>query len=70
MFFQSNLKYLTSNILNQNQLALKLGVTRQTITTWLKTNDPRASTLIKIANVYNISIDDLLLKDLTSDKTE
>ena len=65
MFFRQNLQFLTKTKLNQSKLAEKLGITRQSITTLLKTDDPRASTLIKISEIYNISIDDLLKKDLS-----
>ena len=65
MYFTKNLKFLTSTTeTNQNQLAKKLNIKRQSITTMLKTEDPKASTLIKISQIYKISIDDLLLKDL------
>jgi len=65
MFFNENLKFLTKNTeINQNQLAIKLGITRQAITTLLATKDPRASTLIKLSEIYNISIDKLLLIDI------
>ena len=64
-FFTNNLKYLTKTRINQNQLAEKLGITRQAITTMLKTEDPKASTLIKLSEIYNVSIDDLLKKDLS-----
>ena len=60
MYFKKNLKFLTeSTEINQNQLAIKLDISRQAITSMLKTDDPRASTLIKISEIYNISIDDL-----------
>lgn len=66
MYFKKNLKFLTeSTEINQNQLAIKLDISRQAITSMLKTDDPRASTLIKISEIYNISIDDLLKKDLS-----
>ena len=64
-FFTNNLKHLTKTRINQNQLAEKLGITRQAITTMLKTEDPKASTLIKLSEIYNVSIDDLLKKDLS-----
>ncbi len=30
------------------------------------TTDPRISVIIKLANIYNITIDDLIFKDLSS----
>ena len=64
-FFTENIKYLTKTKINQNQLAIKLGITRQAITKLLKTEDPRATTLIKLSEIYNVTIDDLLKKDLS-----
>ncbi len=66
--FNKNIQFLTkSTKINQNQLAIKLGLTRQTINKLMnQTTDPRASTLIKIAEIYNISIDSLLLEDLST----
>ena len=63
-YFTKNLKFLTKTRINQNQLAHLMNTTRQAITSLLKTNDPRANTLIKISEIYNVSIDDLLKKDL------
>ena len=64
-YFIKNLQYLTTKTeLNKNQLALKMGIPRQSITCFLKTKDPRASTLLKISKIYGVSIDDLLNKDL------
>lgn len=69
MIFNKNLLFLTKNTkINQNQLALKLGITRQSVNKLITcTTDPRASTLIKLSEIYNISIDDLLKKDLESE---
>ena len=67
MFFVKNLIYLTKNTeVNQNQLASKLGISRQSINNMLRNKnlDPKASTLIKISKIYNISIDDLIFKNL------
>lgn len=47
-----------------------MGITRQSITFLLKTKDPRASTLLKLSRIYNVSIDDLLKKDLESEQSE
>jgi len=63
-YFTKNLKFLTKTKINQNQLSILLNISRQAIGNLLKTNDPRASTLIKISEIFNVSIDDLLKKDL------
>lgn len=67
-FFTQNLIYLTKNKLNQNQLSIKLKINRQQITKWIKGGEPKYDYLIQIANIYNISIDDLLLKDLNQEQ--
>ncbi len=65
MFYTKNLKYLTKNTpINQNQLAQKLGITRQSINKMINAEDPKASTLLKISEIYNVSIDLLLKADL------
>ena len=65
--FSKNIKFLTSKKINQNQLANIFGVSRQAIGNLIKTKDPRASTLLKISKIYDVSIDDLLKKDLESE---
>ena len=68
MFFKENLKYLTKNTeINQNKLASILGISRQSITSLLNTDNQRANTLLKISQIYNVSIDDLLKKDLSKE---
>ncbi len=69
-YFGKNLKFLTKTRINQNQLSKKLGVTRATVNLMLKVNDPRASTLLRISEIFQISIDDLLKKDLESECLE
>lgn len=69
MFFKENLLYLIkTNNYKKIKLAEKLGITRQAITDLMKTTDPRASTIIKISKLFNVSIDDLLLKDLEKEQ--
>lgn len=68
--FVKNIKYLTKTRINQNQLANIFNVSRQAIGNLLKTKDPRASTLLKLSEIYNVSIDDLLKKDLESEQSE
>ena len=65
MYFTKNLKFLTETKINQNQLAQLLGIQRQAITKYLKGQEPNYERLIKISEIYNISIDDLLKKDLS-----
>ena len=64
--FSKNLEHLTKTSINQNQLAIKLELSRQTIQGYIKQNkEPKYDTLIKISEIYNITIDDLLKKDLS-----
>ncbi len=68
MFFNSNLAYLTRNSnVNQNQLSVKLNVSRQSIQGYIKQGkQPKYELLIAICKIYNVSIDDMLTKDLSS----
>lgn len=63
--FTKNLNYLTKTKINQSQLAEKLGIPKQSITRYLKGQEPNYTKLIKISEIYNVSIDDLLKKDLS-----
>ena len=54
-------KYRRKNKLSQEQLAEKIGVTRQTISNWeLNTTKPDVTQSKNIDKVLNTSIDDLL----------
>lgn len=65
MFFNKNINFLVKNTkINQNQLAKSMGITRQSVNQIMQTKDPRISTLLKISEIYNLSIDDLIKKDL------
>ena len=65
-YFSKNLELLTKVSINQNQLSIKLELSRQTIQGYIKQNkEPKYDTLIKISEIYNVSIDDLLKKDLS-----
>lgn len=69
MFFKENLKFLTQKgICNQNQLSQKLNCTRQTINSYITgKGEPSFDKLIVISQIYNVTIDNLLLKDLSSE---
>lgn len=71
MFFNKNVKYLClkTNI-SQTKLATLLHTSKQSLNSILNTNNPTARIIIDISKIFNVSIDDLLLKDLTdsSDK--
>ena len=64
--FSKNLEHLTKIGINQNQLAIKLELSRQTIQGYIKQGkEPKYDKLIKISEIYQVSIDDLLKKDLS-----
>ncbi len=66
MYFSSNIKYLCKiNNITFIELAELCGTNRQNIYSILTTNSPTAKTAIKMANIFDISLDDLLLKDLS-----
>lgn len=51
--------------MTQEQLAQKLGVAQSTVSSWIRTEKfPRESTLIKIAELFGVTVDELLNVDL------
>lgn len=58
------------NNMSQSDLARKLDTSRQNINQIMNTEIPRVKTLIKLKEFFNISIDDLLLKDLSNEHKE
>lgn len=66
MFLQSNLRFL---ITNQAQFSRDSEIPKRTIQEIIygKNKNPRIDTLMKIASALNISIDDLIYKDLTKE---
>ena len=55
---------LRSAGLSQKDLAAQVDVTAQAVTNWLKGKDfPRPPTLLRLATVLEVSLDDLLLRD-------
>lgn len=71
MYFLKNLNYLLKKEnLNKNRLSIKLNVSRQYMTDLFKTENPTAKTLVKLKEIFNISIDDLLLKDLEAEEAK
>lgn len=71
MYFNKNLKYLMKiNNMSQSDLARKLDTSRQNINQIMNTEIPKVQTLIKLKEFFNISIDDLLLKDLSNEQKE
>lgn len=67
MFFKENLLYLTKTRISQSKLAEELDIPRQMINRYVKGQEPNYERLIKISDIFNISIDDLLKKDLSKE---
>ncbi len=68
--FQENFKQLRKNKgFSQEQLAVRLNVVRQTISKWEKgLSVPDAQMLIDIAEVFEVSVSDLLGKPIEPDE--
>ena len=59
------IKLRKENKISQEEFAEKLGVSRQTVSNWENyKNYPDISTIVKISELYNISLDILLKGDL------
>ena len=68
-YFQSNLKYLRkSKALTQGDLANKIGVNRPKIGSYEEGRaEPKFETLQNISHFFQVTIDDLLEKDLSKE---
>lgn len=68
MAFQENLQYLRNqNNVTQEQLAEKLGVSRQSVSKWESgASFPEMETLLRICELYDTDLDILLRGDLSS----
>lgn len=66
-FFNKNLKYLTGHTdINITRLSEKLHVTRQCVSRWVNSNRiPYVEVIIEIADIYNLTLDELVLQDLS-----
>jgi len=52
--------------LSQNDIAEKLSITRQAISKWERgINEPDIETIVRLADIYNVTIDQLLRADLS-----
>ncbi len=63
-YFSKNIKYLTKERGEQSKLANLLNRNRQDITKWINGSEPGIETLIKLSEIYTISIDILVKVDL------
>lgn len=68
MSFRDNLQYLrASHSMTQEQLAMLLGVSRQSVTKWeAEKSYPEMDKLLKMCQIFDCSLDDLVQGDVTS----
>lgn len=68
MSFRDNLQHLrATRNMTQEQLAMLLGVSRQSVTKWeAEKSYPEMDKLLKICQIFECSLDDLVTGDLTS----
>lgn len=69
--FPDNLKYYRKlKHMSQSDLGLKLNISHQTVSTYEKgLRDCSLNTLIKLSEIFEISTDDLLMKDNSDDNS-
>ena len=67
MSFRDNLQHLrASRNMTQEQLAMLLGVSRQSVTKWeAEKSYPEMDKLLKLCQIFECSLDDLVQRDLT-----
>lgn len=72
MSFRDNLQYLRAERnMTQEQLAMLLGVSRQSVTKWeAERSSPEMDKLIKICQIFDCSLDYLVQGDLTKGREE
>lgn len=72
MSFRDNLQHLRSTRnMTQEQLAMLLGVSRQSVTKWeAEKSYPEMDKLIKICQIFDCTLDDLVTGDLTARAAE
>lgn len=72
LFFNENLKFLTQTTsINQYQLAQKMELSKQAINEYINKNKfPTYPNLIKISRIYNLTLEELLLKDLKKERNK
>lgn len=68
MSFRTNLQYLRAERnMTQEQLAMLLGVSRQSVTKWeAERSYPEMDKLLKMCQLFDCTLDDLVQGDLTS----
>ena len=70
MSFRDNLIHLrAANNMTQEQLAVLLGVSRQAVTKWESEKSyPEMDKLLKLCQIFNCTLDDLVQGDLTTNE--
>lgn len=69
MFYKENLIFLLKKYnYSQSELARRMNISRQSFSLIMKGENPQATTLIKLSEIFQVSIDDLLLKDLSKEE--
>lgn len=68
MSFRDNLQYLrATHSLTQEQLAMMVGVSRQSVTKWeAERAYPEMDKLLKLCQIFDCTLDDLVQGDLTA----
>ena len=68
MSFRDNLQHLrATHAMTQEQLALMLGVSRQSVTKWeAEKSYPEMDKLLKLCQSFDVTLDDLVQGDLTT----
>ncbi len=72
MSFRKNIEYLRKgNNLSQEDLAFKLGVSRQAVSKWESGGAyPETEKMMKMCSIFNCTLDDLLNSDLEEERKE
>ncbi|MFR7403323.1 MAG: helix-turn-helix transcriptional regulator [Coriobacteriaceae bacterium] len=68
MSFRDNLQHLrATHAMTQEQLALMLGVSRQSVTKWeAEKSYPEMDKLLKLCQIFDVTLEDLVQGDLTT----
>ena len=68
MSFRNNLQHLrATHAMTQEQLAMMLGVSRQSVTKWeAERAYPEMDKLLKLCQIFDCTLDDLVTGDLTA----
>lgn len=68
MFWDNFLSYCTKKGKSPNAVAKELGFSSGSVTAWKNGTNPRSSAVVKIANYFNVSVEDLTQKNGIKEK--